>query len=126
MSSFKQFFLLPLLLFMGTSLFNTTYAQVPPRAKVVRAKTTVKPLNAKALKLNKKAALNLQSWKTAKHMQILKSGHFVPIGNPQQGASQGNNLPGGSPSNSFASGTNCAKIECPDVFDDDVVCWECH
>jgi len=111
---------------MGTSLYHTTYAQEVSRAKVVLAKTAVKPLNAKALKLNKKAAMVLRSWKRAKHMQILKTGHFVPLKNPAQGASQGSSLPGGSPSNSFASGTNCAKIECPDIFDDDVVCWECH
>ena len=126
MRLFNQFILFPLLLFLGTSLFNTTFAQEAPRVKVVRAKTTVKPLNARVLKLNSKAALVLQSWKTAKHMQILRTGHFVPIKNPGQGAPQGGSLPGGSPTNSFASGTNCAKIECPDIFDDDVVCWECH
>ena len=125
MRNFKQVFLLAFFL-LGTSFVNTAAAQVSSRAKVVRAKSTVKPLNAKTLKLNAKAALVLKRWKMAKHMQILKSGHFVPIDNPAQGTPAGGGLPGGSSTNSLASGTNCAKIECPDIFDDDVVCWECH
>ncbi len=126
MRSYTQLFLLFFLLLCITASLSTLSAQKVVRATAITAETSVKPLNAKALKLNSTAARVLQSWKKAKHMKILKTGHFVPIKNPGSASQIGGNLPGGGQSNSFASGTNCAKIECPDVFDDSVTCWECH
>jgi hypothetical protein len=119
---------LPFLLVLTFSFSIVTtiaFSQSTKRANIVRAETSVKPLDAKALKLDKKATVNLDRWKQAKHMEILKSGHFVPMGNPHASSSQGG-LPGGNAPSSFADGTNCAKIECPEVFDKGVTCWECH
>ena len=96
-------------------------AQQVKRAKIVKSEK-VKPLNARTLRLSSSASKILTRWKNAKHMELLKSGHFVPMQNP---TSTSSNLPSGMPT-SFADGTNCAKIECPDVFGPDVTCWECH
>ena len=117
-------FFTPLLLcFFATPFLSAISAQQLTRAKVISTETSVKPLNAKTLKLNRKASGVLKRWKEAKHMEITKTGNFVPMKNPA--SNTGGNLPGGHPT-SFADGTNCAKIECPDVFDDSVTCWECH
>jgi len=126
MRFYKKLFLLFFLFLCTTATLNTLSAQKVSRAAAIATETSVKPLNAKSLKLNSTAARVLQNWKKAKHMQILKTGHFVPLKNPASASQTGGNLPGGGQSNSFVSGTNCAKIKCPDVFDDSVTCWECH
>jgi hypothetical protein len=80
--------------------------------KVVRKSKTL-PLDAKILKLDRTATKTLEAWKKAKKFRLLSDGNFVPIVK--------NNLGGNL---SFA--IDCVKIECPDVFEDDVTCWECH
>ena len=107
------------------SLVNVLHAQRAVRANAVKASTVEKPLDAKVLKLDTRATRILKRWINAKHMELLDSGHFVPMKNPSNTSPTSGNLPGANPT-SFASGTNCAKIECPDVFDDSVTCWECH
>lgn len=98
------------------------------RAQLATADSkSIKPLDAKVLKLDRQGAAVLSTWVKAKEMMLLSSGHFVPLKykSPQAQSASGS-LPGGGP-NSFADGgTNCAKIKCPDVFGPDVVCWECH
>ncbi len=68
MRCFKNLFLLT-----GLCLFNVTFIQSASAhrtvsAKALSTKTSIKPLNAKALKLNPKAARILQRWIEAKHV----------------------------------------------------------
>ena len=126
MRSYKRLIPILILCFCGAALLNTVSAQVVSNVRTMKVKSTLKPLDAKALKLNSKATVILQSWIDAKHMQLMKSGHFKPMKNMASTSPTGRNLPGGSQANNFISGTNCAKIECPDVFDDSGTCWECH
>ena len=124
MRCIKNLFILIGLCLLNVTFIQSASAQRSVSAKAISTKTSIKPLNAKALNLNPKAARILQRWIEAKHVELLETGHFVPMANPP--ANTGANLPGGGTPNSFSSGTNCVKIECPDVFGDDVVCWECH
>lgn len=111
-------------LILCTALFSDLSAQKARTIDAVATKSEIKPLDAKILKLNAGATRILSRWMSAKHMELLDTGHFVPMQNPASGNTGG--LPGGGMPNSYASGTNCAKIECPDVFDKSVTCWECH
>lgn len=124
MKSTKTLLLLLSFCFFGSMLINTISAQRTTRVSAVSVDSKiVKPLDVQTLKLRTNATKVLNRWIDARHMELLKSGNFVPMQNPA--ANTGGNLPGGFPT-SFADGTNCAKIECPDVFGDDVTCWECH
>jgi hypothetical protein len=123
MKTMKHFFMFAITFLFLFGISNSVQAQNRP-VRAVAKTTTVKPLDAKTLKLDSKAARNLSRWKKAKHMELLENGNFTPMKNPQA-STTGGSLPGGMPT-SFADGTNCAKIECPDVFGPDVTCWECH
>lgn len=107
--------MLTCLILLSGALLNDLQAQTP--TKVQPAQATIKPLDAKVLKLSPAATATLNKWKTTKSMMLKKDGNFVPMAH---------NIPGGAP-NSFASGgINCAKIPCPPVFGSDVTCWECQ
>ena len=121
----SKLFLTLLFTLLGVFTVDSISAQQAVRAKATAVSSAKKPLDAKALELNSRAARTLKRWIEAKHVELLDTGHFVPMKNPGNTSQTSGNLPGGQPT-SYASGTNCAKIECPDVFDDSVTCWECH
>ena len=130
----KKIVLLFSLLLTFLTFSNSVQAQVRAKAKKVKS-TKPLPLDAKVLNLSPSAAKTLAKWKTAMHFQLLKNGHFVPLKhkipasvktNARQTSSQNSNIPS-TGTNSFLAGeVNCAKIECPPGFGDNVTCWECH
>ncbi len=80
--------------------------------KVVQISETL-PLDAKLFNLDRTATQTLEAWKKAKKFRLLSNGNFVPLVEKNLGGDL-----------SFA--IDCVKIKCPDVFEDDVTCWECH
>jgi len=100
--------------------------------KVVQKKETL-PLDAKLFKLDRTATRTLEAWKKAKKFRLLPNGNFVPLVQKKtnsskkkirQPNSQNTNFP--SLGGDLSLAIDCAKIKCPEVFGDDVTCWECQ
>ena len=135
MSLKKVVLLLPML--MVCMIFTSSLqAQVRATTKAKKIKSTKPlPLNAKVLNLSPSAAKTLAKWKKAMNFQLLKNGHFVPLrhkipasvkANIRKNNNQNSNIPSTGTNNFAAGDVNCAKIECPPGFGDNVTCWECH
>ena len=115
--------LLSSIILLGFLIMNSQLtAQERTRTKVKKVvkRSKVLPLNAKLFKLDRTATRTLAAWKKAKKFRLLSNGNFVPLVQN----SQNTNFPSLGGDLSFA--IDCVKIECPDVFEDGVTCWECH
>jgi hypothetical protein len=84
--------------------------------KVKTYDVVIAELNSK----DEKAAKQALRWNKAKNFVLNEEGNFLPYFPARSGASNSN------PQDLTASGGNCAKIKCPDIFKPDMVCWECH
>ncbi len=105
-------------LIMNCQLIAQERTKIKEKKVVKRSK--VLPLDAKLFKLDRTATLTLEAWKKAKKFRLLSNGNFVPLVQN----SQNTNFPSLGGELSFA--IDCVKIKCPEVFEDDVTCWECH
>ena len=103
------------------------------KAKKVVKKSETLPLDAKLFKLDPTATRTLEAWKKAKNFRLLPNGNLVPLVQKKPNSSkrkirnpnsQNTNFP--SLGGDLSLAIDCAKIKCPEVFGDDVTCWECQ